>query len=213
MFGLFYYLDELESSMLVLFGFMFIGIIIGLILFVVKGTKYGVKKSMMIMQGIFSLCCFIILFFGRFLIPTAIGFIGIGIGLAGGLYLIPMMNGDVIDKDEETTGERREGMYAGVNSFITKYAISISQAVFLSIIGFFGFNPALAQGAQSFNAETGIIIGWMLIPAILLLICFIVLKWYPLAGPEWQETKAKIAEIHKQKEIETLNKLGYKYSE
>ena len=213
MFGLFYYLDELEFSMLILFGFLFLGIFIGLYLFVVRGKKYGVKKSLMIMEGIFSLCCFIILFFGRFLIPTAIGFIGIGMGLAGGLYLIPMMNGDVIDKDEDVTGQRREGMYAGVNSFITKYAISLAQAVFLSIIGFFGFQPILPKGDQSFNAETGIIIGWMLIPAILLLVCLIILKWYPLAGSEWQKTKAKIADLHKQKEIEILKKLGYEHSD
>ena len=134
-------------------------------------------------------------------------------GLAGGLYLIPMMNGDVIDKDEDVTGQRREGMYAGVNSFITKYAISLAQAIFLSIIGFFGFQPILPKGDQSFNAETGIIVGWMLIPAILLLVCLIILKWYPLSGSEWQKTKAKIAELHKQKEIEILEKLGYKYSD
>ncbi len=57
----------------------------------------------------------------------------VGIGFAGGMYLIPLMNGDVIDKDEHHTGLRREGMYAGVNSFITKPAISLAQAVFLSL--------------------------------------------------------------------------------
>jgi len=214
MFGLFYYLDEIDlvspiDPMLFLFGFLFIGIFIGLILFVGKGSKLGVKNSLRIMMGTFSICCFIILFFGRFLITTAIGFIGIGLGLAGGLYLIPLMNGDVIDKDEDMTGERREGMYAGVNSFITKFAISLAQTVFLTIIATFGYNASLPQGSQSFDAETGIIIGWMLVPAILLLICFLVLHWYKLSGSEWQKVKQRLAELHKNKEIQILKQLGY----
>ncbi|MFX1320417.1 MAG: MFS transporter [Promethearchaeota archaeon] len=142
-----------------------------------------------------------------------IGFIGLGIGLTGALYLIPLMNGDVIDKDENMTGQRREGMYAGINSFVTKYAYSIAESVFLFIIVVFGFDKDLDPGQQSFRIETGIIIGWMLLPAIFLLLCFFVMKIYPLTGPEWEKTKDKLAEIHKQKEIETLKKLGYKYVE
>ena len=38
-----------------------------------------------------------------------------GMGFAGGMYLVPLMNGDVIDYDESITGLRHEGMYAGVN--------------------------------------------------------------------------------------------------
>ena len=53
----------------------------------------------------------------------------------------------------------------------------------------------------------------MLIPAILLFICFISLNWFPLDGPEWLETKKKLEEIHKQKEKEYLEKLGYKFVE
>lgn len=213
MFGLFYYLDELESSMILLFSFLGIGILVGLYLFVVRGRKFGVKKSMQIMLSSFSFCCFLILFLGRNLIAASIGFIGIGLGLAGGLYLIPLMNGDVIDKDEDMTGQRREGMYAGVNSFITKYAISLAQAAFLFIVGAFGYISTLPKGAQDYNAETGIIIGWMLIPAILLLACFLTMYIYPLDGPEWNSTKERIAELHKKKEIEILEKLGYKFVE
>src|SRR5512133_3211771 len=95
-----------------------------------------------------------------------------GIGFAGGMYLIPLMNGDVLDIDEERTGLRREGMYAGVNSFITKPAISLANAAFLWIIGYYGYNNDLGKGAQSASAETGILVAWTLIPGILLFICF-----------------------------------------
>ncbi|MFX1409452.1 MAG: MFS transporter [Promethearchaeota archaeon] len=211
--GVPFYTSELEMPMMILYAFLGSGIIVGIILFIIRGQAMGVKKALQIMFLIFSAGCFIILFFGRFLVLTMIGFVGLGIGLTGALYLIPLMNGDVIDKDEDMTGQRREGMYAGINSFITKYAYSIAESAFLFIIAIFGYDKDLESGQQPFRVETGIIIGWMLLPALLLLLCFFVIKFYPLAGHEWEKTKLRLAEIHKQKEIETLKKLGYKYVE
>ncbi|MBD3254100.1 MAG: MFS transporter [Candidatus Lokiarchaeota archaeon] len=212
MMGLLFYFDEFtEIPILFLFISLFAGIPVGIILFIARQEKLGVRKTMQIMLLIFSLSCFIILFFGRFLIPTMIGFFGIGMGIVGGFFLIPLMNGDVIDKDENDTGQRREGMYAAINSLITKYAISLAQAVFLFIIVLFGYNELLAPGEQSEMAKTGIIIGWMLMPGLLLFLCFVVMQWYPLYGPKWIAIKAKLAEIHKQKEKEYLEKHGFKY--
>jgi GPH family glycoside/pentoside/hexuronide:cation symporter len=212
MLGLLFYLDEFpQMSLLFLFGALFAGIPVGIVLFIARQEKLGVRKSMQIMLLVFSISCFVILIFGRFLIPTMIGFFGVGMGIVGGFFLIPLMNGDVIDKDEETTGQRREGMYAAINSLITKYAISLAQALFLFIIVLFGYKEGLSPGTQSESAKTGIIFGWMLVPGLLLFLCFIVMKWYPLAGPEWKKVKEKLAEIHKQKEKSYLEKLGFKY--
>ncbi len=83
----------------------------------------------MLMAAVFSVGCFVILVAGHFLLPTLIGFFCFGLGFAGGMYLIPLMNGDVVDMDEHRTGLRREGMYAGVNSFVTKPAISLANSV------------------------------------------------------------------------------------
>ncbi|NBD34985.1 MAG: hypothetical protein GVY30_03175, partial [Chloroflexi bacterium] len=63
------------------------------------------------------------------------------------------------------------------------------------------------------TAETGILIGWTLVPGVLLLLCFIALQWYPLAGPEWEKIKAKLANIHAEKERAYLEELGYQYTE
>jgi len=66
---------------------------------------------------------------------------------------------DVIDYDEKLTGLRREGMYAGINSFVTKPAISLAQAAFITIVGWFGFDQSLAKGLQPESAHTGILMG------------------------------------------------------
>ncbi|TFG15827.1 MAG: MFS transporter [Promethearchaeota archaeon] len=214
MMGLLFYLDEFpENPMLYLFAALFAGIPVGIYIFIGKQQKMGVKKTMQIMVLVFSFSCFIILIFGRLLIPTMIGFFGVGMGIVGGYFLIPLMNGDVIDKDEDMTGQRREGMYAAINSLITKYAASLAQAIFLFIIAYYGYNENLKAGEQSDLAKTGILLGWMLVPGILLFLSFITMRWYPLHGEEWVTTKLKLAEIHRKKEQEYLKKLGFKYVE
>ncbi|MBN1454058.1 MAG: MFS transporter, partial [Anaerolineales bacterium] len=118
----------------------------------------------------------------------------------GGMYLIPLMNGDVVDMDEHRTGLRREGMYAGVNSFITKPAISLAQAVFLWFLTRYGYDQTLAKGAQSAAAETGILMGWSFATGVLLFLCFVVLHWYPLSGPAWEGIKQELLVVHARKE-------------
>lgn len=64
------------------------------------------------------------------------------------MYLVPLMNGEVIDYDEIKTRFRREGMYAGVNSLVTKPAISFANAAFVTIIGLFGYDNTVKAGEQ-----------------------------------------------------------------
>ena len=134
----------------------------------------------------------------------------IGVGFAGGMYLIPLMNGDVIDADEHATGLRREGMYAGVNSFVTKPAMSLAQAVFLGFLSRAGYDQSLAKGMQSASAEAGIVRAWFLMPAILLLACAVILRWYPLDGPDWEQIKSHLTVVHREKERAYLAEHGLK---
>ena len=135
-------------------------------------------------------------FFGKILPVALVCFFIAGMGFAGGMYLIPLMNGDVIDYDETMTGVRREGMYAGVNSLITKPAISFANSAFLSITAAFGFDKTIKTAAQSDWAKQGILVAWMAIPAALLIICAFSLRFYPLAGEKWDEAKKALAERH-----------------
>lgn len=208
--GLWYYFDEIDVSPTPLYLALAGGIIVGVFLWINRREPWGVKLSVRLFSLFFSIGCFVVLFFGQNGFAATIGFFLFGLGFAGGMYLIPMMNGDVVDMDEQRTGLRREGMYAGVNSFITKPAISIAQWVLLSIMTAFGYDASLGKGLQSASAETGILFGWLLVPGILLFISFIVLHWYPLDGKAWLETKISLAEVHKAKERKYLEAQGYK---
>ena len=164
-------------------------------------------------------------FFGIYFYVTCFAFFACGVGMAGGLYLIPMINGDVIDKDEIDNGHRREGVYAGINSLITKPAQSIAIALFpLMLATFFGFDKTLkmpvlnADGTQKIygsgvaavttdwanqpaTAKNGFFLCWMIITSVLLILSFIAMWCYPLHGKVWNEEKAKLAKLHKDKEF------------
>jgi GPH family glycoside/pentoside/hexuronide:cation symporter len=201
-----------DMSMYVCYGAMLIGAVLALLLYLKMREKWGAKNLTLIMCAGFALGCFIGAFLGRYFWAMVIAFFFIGVGFAGGMYLIPIINGDVIDKDELINGSRREGTYAGVNSLITKPAQSIAQASFLAILASYGLdktnmitNPD--TGEQSLNwagqidsVKNGVFIAWLLIPGILLVLSFVAMYFFPLHGKEWDEEKNALAKKHADKE-------------
>lgn len=205
--GVAYYFDEIMMTPLPLYLGLAAGIVFGIWFWIRKRDPWGVKTCVRVWLAAFALGCLTMLLGGKLLIPAVIGFFLIGVGFAGGMYLIPIMNGDVIDYDEQRTGLRREGMYAGINSLVTKPAISLAQAAFLWILQANGYDPLLPKGLQSSQAENGILLAWMLIPAILLTISWLTMRWYPLAGKQWEQIKQRLSVIHEEKERLALKKL------
>jgi glycoside/pentoside/hexuronide:cation symporter, GPH family len=211
MLGLNYYLAEFSIPAVALYAGLAAGIVGGVFLFVNVRERWGVKGCTMFMAAVFSLGCFTVLGLGHQVIPTIIGVFFFGIGFSGGMYLIPMMNGDVVDMDEHRTGLRREGMYAGVNSFITKPAISFANSIFIWFLTQNGYNFSGLTGTQSEQAETGILLGWVLVPGILLAVSFASLFLYPLTGKKWAEIKDQLSISHIEKEKRMLAAKGIKF--
>jgi GPH family glycoside/pentoside/hexuronide:cation symporter len=211
--GIWLYFDEIKVSGLPLYIALAAGIIGGVVLWINRREKWGIKTSTRIMALVFATGCLTLLLGGHSVIPAAFGFLCFGFGFAGGMYLIPLMNGDVVDYDEYKTGLRREGMYAGINSLITKPAISIAQWALLTIVAAYGFDQTLAKGTQTPLAQTGVLVGWVAPTGVLLLICFFVLALYPLAGEKWEEIKKMLSARHREKEKKYLEEHGYKFME
>lgn len=201
MLGLSYYFGSANVNYLFCYPAMFIGILVGIFLWMKPGSKWGVKKCVVIVCTVFCAALICLLLLGNFSVASMVGFFGAGIGFSGGTYLIPMMNGDVIDYDEHVSGLRREGMYAGVNSLICKPAISIANAVFPIMIQWFGYDSSVPLNAQSDVTVFGIRFSWVFIPALLLLICTLVVgKCYRLHGEEWNAIKNELADKHERKQ-------------
>lgn len=203
MMGLSYYFGTAGVNYLWCYLAMFVGIVGGMALWMGPGTRWGVKKSIVIMCLVFGSGLAVMLLLGQYSFGGIVGFFCAGIGFAGGMYLVPLMNGDVIDYDEQVSGLRREGMYAGVNSFICKPAISIANAVFPIMLEWFGYNAAVSLAEQTELAKFGVRFSWLFLSAAMLYLCaFLIQKCYPLYGAQWQKTKETLAARHARKQAD-----------
>lgn len=194
MIGLSYYFEAAHINFIFCYIAMFIGIVSGMALWTKQGAKWGVKKSIVVMCLLFGSGLLVMLLLGQFLPAGILGFFCAGIGFAGGMYEVQLMNGDVIDYDEHISGLRREGMYAGVNSFICKPAISFANALFPIMLLWFGYDSNLPIAQQSELAKFGIRFSWLIVPVVLLYICAVCIgKWYKLDGEKWDKIKLELA--------------------
>lgn len=194
--GVIYYFDEFDTPMPFAYGALGLGAIGGIILWIKMLRPWGVRKCVSIMCITFAAAATAMCVLGKITPVALVVFVLAGVGFAGGMYLVPIMNGDVIDYDEIKTGARREGIYAGVNSLITKPAISLANAAFLMIAKWFGYDTTLTAGMQSEMAKQGILVAWMAIPALLLILSAVGMKFYPLYGKKWDDEKAALAKRH-----------------
>ncbi len=201
--GILYYIDYSisgQSPIFVLLA-MLIGIVLGMVLNLKKIAIWQPKKTMIINTLLIATGFTILFFVGSNAILAAIPFLIVGIGYAGGMVAIPVLMGDAIDNDELITGKRREAIYGGVNAIVTKPAISIANFIFLAVIVAFGFVvPTGVIQPQTDMALIGLLFAFCIIPAILLVLAALALRWYPLDGPEWREKKRYIMELHEEKE-------------
>ena len=208
--GVLYYVDyvlELSGlmSMLPLLVF-FIVVFIFFPIYSKYISKFGLKKTFMFIL-IFTSSSFIVGFFiGWTFITSLIGMVLIGIGLSGYFITNQMVMADIIDHDEVLTGKRRETSYAGMNALIIKPTNSIAPWLFLMIIDAFGFVNVPGYH-QTELAKLGIMLGFMIIPAILIAISAIIMKFYPLSGEEWKKKKIELHKIHLEKEKAYLKNL------
>jgi len=116
----------------------------------------------------------------------------IGAGYAGLWLMLPSMQIDVVDLDELKTGERREGSFASIFSWILKVAFCIGFLISGPLLELTGFDAAI-EGAQPESVYLHMRIGYIAIPVTALVLALLLLKYFPI-------TPEKAAEIREQLE-------------
>lgn len=120
-----------------------------------------------------------------------------GIGLAVA-YLIPWsMLPDVIEYDELETGQRREGIYYGFFVFLQKLGISLGLALSNFALDITGYvNPEVAGefAAQPDSVLLTLRLFVSIVPAIILLLSFVLVYKYPITRERYAEIKAQLAQ-------------------
>ena len=113
----------------------------------------------------------------------------IGAGYAGLWLMLPSMQVDVVDFDELRTGERREGGFAAIFSWILKLSFCVGFLISGPLLEWTGFDASL-EGAQPDAVYRNMRIGYILIPVGALLTALLLFKFFPI-------NKEKAAEIRR----------------
>lgn len=140
-------------------------------------NKYGTRKTIMAAAALYMVA----------LIPFAFvtGSVGavittacVGLCLAGLIVLLDVLIAEIVDDDEKRTGERREGMYYGMNGFIMRWGVSLQAVIMSGILEGTGYNADIA--VQPDATVFGIRMMLSGIPVICLLIGILFYYFYPL---------------------------------
>lgn len=104
-----------------------------------------------------------------------------GVGVAA-IHVVPMaLAADVVEVDEQVTGERREGIYFGILTFTRKVATGLGLFLLGNALSISGY---VANASQPESALTAIRLVVSFGPAIILLLATWVASKYPLTEEE-----------------------------
>lgn len=118
-----------------------------------------------------------------------------GIVMSGGLAatwtLINSMIPDIVDLDELKTGERREGMYSAVNSWVFKLGISFALIISGYVLAWSGFDVDLGTN-QAPQAIFYMRVFFTVIPVTSITLALLLLFVYPLKEKRVREIQAEL---------------------
>ena len=121
-----------------------------------------------------------------------------GIGLGGGLYFYDQCIAEIIDEDEITHGTRRSGIYYAVLNFLIRISAIINFfiiAIVFTTVDWYTYTP---------NPSVDTILGLQILmgvyPAIVLVISWIGMYFYPIKGERLIVNRKKLTELHEKKQ-------------
>jgi GPH family glycoside/pentoside/hexuronide:cation symporter len=110
---------------------------------------------------------------------------------AGFWTLLYSILADVVDYDELKTGKRREGAFAGCNSWITKVGMALGAGISFFILGWIGFDAKL-EGNQTEHTLFMIRVLLAVIPIVGLACALVALARFPLTQEKMADIRAQL---------------------
>jgi GPH family glycoside/pentoside/hexuronide:cation symporter len=155
------------------------------------GSKVGMRNALII-----TMIIWIAVLFPYFLISGSefqIIFLLItasqGFPLAGALFYVDILHGDIIDEDALDHGVKRSASYYGINAFIHRISIIL---VIITVYWVFGNIGWAKEYDPVVDAEFGLKMIMFVFPAIALLMGILFMKLYKLHGKKLEEMRKEI---------------------
>lgn len=114
-----------------------------------------------------------------------------GLLMSGLWTVVPSMKADIVDDDEERTGERREGSFESIFSWFQKFTGTVFHGISGVIVVSAGFNIALGT-QQAEGVFTRMILLMALVPVALGIIQIIIILSWPLTPGRMREIRATL---------------------
>jgi len=173
---------------------LFLGATILALPFWLRVARGREKSRIFVLGSVWWMVCsgglvFILPEWPRWVIFVFIPLVGVGYAIVD---LMPWsMVGEVIDEDELVTGERREGVYNGVFTFLRKLGGALGVFLALSLLDLAGYQKGAVQSESAREA-----IRWMTAfgPVFFLAIGIWLARSYPLTRAAHERIVAELAE-------------------
>jgi GPH family glycoside/pentoside/hexuronide:cation symporter len=162
----------------------FIGAFVSIPCWIALASRLGKKTSYLLNITLYGviLCAIFILKQDDHTAATIImgvaGFFNLGLWILSGSIVA-----DVVEWDQLRTGERREGAFAGIQSFIIKAAQGVGLALVNVALDLIGYVPDVAQSAETLR-KLKILYG--LVPAIFFWTGAFIFLFYPITKKAYQ---------------------------
>ena len=181
-------------------------LVIGTVLTLKIAEKTSTKFALTFYLSVISIGFLLVFFFaltGNWIL-VSIGLSIVFLGYPGDFIHHNPMRADTIDYDQwKVSGERREGLYAGIGPLISKPMISVALAVPPIIMASYGLiyvKDSLQPTMGLEMAQLGLIISMGLIPGIAAIVGLIIwVLFYPLEEDIVMEMKAELAKINEER--------------
>ncbi len=185
--------ESASAQMLLSIGFL-VGSLVSIPLWIKLAHKSNDNRKILLIAGVALTCVNIPLMFIDNLIGMIIGLLIWGLAFGGFWTLLWPVLGDVIDESIVITGQRKEGIYMGIQAFFGRLAL-LNQAIVFTIVH---VATGFVEGAETQGslAVWGIQMHFSLIPMIFMGISMLIFwKWYNLTPEKVKINREKLTEL------------------
>ncbi len=183
---------ELKLTVLVPFGLaMSVSSIIAAPLLVKFSKKHGKRLAYFVASSVYVLYCvsWVLAVPGEPIWAIVVRGLIVGVAATGNVLLAMSMLTDIINFDARQTGQRREGSYTAVYTFIEKLTGAMGPLLVGTMLSLAGFNNKLPPDMpQPGNVTSALLFTTAILPAVLGVVAMLILAGYNLRQEDIEET-------------------------